>query len=75
MIPNDALINAVRDQGFTFKKQTERVVIYKERGTTARVAIRRNVMHDELYVRILLRQAGMPADKIERFITNTRRDH
>lgn len=75
MIPNDALINPVRSQGFRFKRQTERVDVYKQRGGTQRVAIRRNRLHDESYARVVLRQTGMPSDDIEHFITNARRSH
>lgn len=68
MIPNDALINALRTLDYHYKGQTDRVVLYKKRGSTKRVEIRRVTMHDEIAVRILLRQAGMEPDAIERFI-------
>ena len=45
MIQNDALINALRGLNFTFKQQTDRMMIYKQRGTTARVLVRRNATH------------------------------
>ena len=70
MIPNAALINALRDLDFSFKRQADRVVIYKKAGSTARVNVRRVTLHDEDYCRILLGQAGMPPDEIELFITN-----
>ena len=72
MIPNDALINALNGLEFSFKRQADRVMIYKKRGSTARINVRRITLHDEDYCRILLRQAGMPPDEIDRFITNYR---
>lgn len=49
MVPHDALINALRSLKFEFKRQADRVDLYKQRGTTARVAVRRNQWHDETY--------------------------
>ena len=70
MVPNDALINVLRDQGYTFKRQTDRVMLYKRRGGTQRVQVRRNACHDKKYVRILLAQAGMGQADIDNFIAS-----
>ena len=75
MIPKDALINAIRSLNFTFKDQTDRVEIWKKRGSTDRVEIRRRDLHDPLAVRIILRQAGMAAGDIELFIQSASRRH
>ncbi len=72
MIPNDALTNAVRSLGYKFKRQADRVNIFKKTGGTERVAIRRNVMHDEDYAVQVLRQAGMAPGDIERFIQSVK---
>jgi hypothetical protein len=72
MIPNGALIEVLRSLGFEFKRQADRVMLYKQRGTDVRVGVRRNQMHDEDYARTVLRLAGMPADKIEDFIRQAR---
>lgn len=60
MIPHDALINALRSLNFRFKRQADRVEVYKQSGTTRRVEVRRHDWHDETAVRTILRQAGMP---------------
>ena len=73
MIRNEALINVVRSQGYRFKKSTGRVNLYKERGGTRRIAIRRNRQHAPEYARIVLRDAGMSAPDIEEFIVQTDR--
>lgn len=72
MIPNDALINALRDLGYRYKDQTDKVMLYKKSGSTARVALRRTQLHDDVYARTLLRQAGMSPVNIEQFISTYR---
>ena len=69
MVPNDALTNAIRSLGFTFKRQTDRMMVWKRKGSTDRIMIRRNQFHSEEYSRILLKQAGMNPLEIDRFIS------
>jgi hypothetical protein len=71
VIPNDAVTNALRKLNFTFKRQADRVMIWKQRGSTRRVSVRRRDLHDPDAVRTLLKQAGMPHDEIENFINAT----
>jgi hypothetical protein len=40
MVPNDALINALRSLNFEFKVQSDRVMLYKKRGMSTRVGVR-----------------------------------
>lgn len=68
MVPNDALTNRLRQAGYTFKRQTDRMMIWKQKGSTRRVMVRRNRDHDDDAVRVLLRQAGLSPDEIEAFI-------
>jgi hypothetical protein len=68
VIPNTALIRALRSLRFSFKRQADHVVFYKQDGGTLRVGVRRNTEHDDDYARVILRQAGMAEDDIERFI-------
>lgn len=68
MISNEALTNAVRSLNFTFKKQTDRMMIWRKRGSPLRVQIRRNAYHTAEYAGTVLRQAGMSADEIEAFL-------
>ena len=63
---------AVRSLGFSFKDQTPRMKLYKQKGTNKRVEIRRNIAHDEDYLRQVLRQAGMAPDEIENLIRENR---
>jgi hypothetical protein len=76
VIPKDAIVNALRSLKFRYKDQTERIEIWKQAGSTRRVEIRRHDLHDDIAVRVILRQAGMSAGDIELFIqNNTRRKH
>lgn len=74
MIPHDALINALRSLNFRFKRQADRVEIYKQSGSTRRVEIRRHDWHDEITVRTILRQAGMEPAQINAFVTSAKKD-
>jgi hypothetical protein len=74
VIPHDALINALRSLHFRFKRQADRVEIYKQSGSTRRVEVRRHDWHDETVVRTLLRQAGMPPNDINAFIASAKKD-
>jgi ribosome-interacting GTPase 1 len=73
MIPHDALINALRSLKFKFKRQADRVEIYKQSGSTLRVEVRRHDWHDETAVRQILRHAKMPQAEIDGFIAGARR--
>jgi len=70
VVPNDAITNALRGLNFTFKKQTDRMMVWRQRGTQVRVLVRRNASHDEEYARTLLRQAGMPEHEIQAFLNS-----
>jgi hypothetical protein len=74
VIPNDALINFLRTKlDFHFKRQTDRVMLYKQRGSTNRVGVRRVSAHDETVVKTLLRQAGASDKDIEAFVAQYRK--
>ena len=58
--------------GFEFKKQSDRVMLYKQRGTTKRVEVRRNQAHEDDSARVILKQAGMASEDVEQFIREAR---
>lgn len=72
MIPHDALVNVLRHLDFHFKRQADRVELYRKKRSTLRVAIRRRDYHDEDYVKIVLKQAGMAPAEISTFIATCR---
>jgi Fe-S cluster assembly iron-binding protein IscA len=51
-------------------------MIYKQNGSTLRVSVRRNACHDPEYAMTVLRQAGMEAAEITKFISEyDRKNH
>ena len=69
MVPNDALISVLRRKlNYKFKRQTERVNVYKERGSTRRALIKKSAWHTPEYARSILRSAGMDEEDIEQFL-------
>jgi hypothetical protein len=58
MIPKDALVNALRSKNFSFKRQADRIELWRQNGTTRRVELRRKDLHDVVAAKALLRQAG-----------------
>ena len=71
MVPNDALINVLRRKlNYKFKRQTERVNVYKERGSTRRALIKKSAWQcvTPEYARSILRSAGMDEEDIEQFL-------
>jgi hypothetical protein len=71
-IPRQHLINRLRELGFTFRKRTGRVELYRCAATARRVEIVRKDLLDEEAVRSILRQSGVEREEIERFIGETR---
>lgn len=69
MVSNNALINILRSKGYTFNRQADRVEIWKQKGSTKRVMIRRNTAHDPEYVGIIMRQAGFGDGEILKFLS------
>ncbi len=68
MVPHTKLINAVRSKGYAFKRKTERVEVYKLKGSTKRVVVQANRTHDPKYARATLRLAGWTDPEIEKFL-------
>lgn len=68
MIPNSKLLNALRSRGYEFKDQLGRVCIYKLKGGTSRIEVRKHNYHGPDYCRHILVRAGMPLVEIEKFI-------
>jgi len=67
LVSREALVNRLRQAGFTFKRQADRVEIYKQKGTTTRVTVRRRDLLDAEHVSTVLRQAGLTEAEIATF--------
>ncbi len=68
MVPKEKLLNAIREKGYRFKRQTERVELYKLQGGTNRVQLRRTALHDNKVARSVLRDVGYSEEEIDAFI-------
>lgn len=68
MIQRSALINAVREYGYGFKKRAQRTEIWKKAGSTDRIHITRRKLLAPEDARYILQRAGMPIDDVERFL-------
>lgn len=75
MVSNNALINKIRSKGFSYKGRSDRMEIYKQRGTTKRILIRRHANHDPDYATAILRQAGFDEYEITAFIAEYNQCH
>ena len=68
MIQRSALINAVREYGYRFKRQAQRTEIYKKAGSTERLQITRRKSLAPEDARMILLRAGMPLEDVEQFL-------
>lgn len=75
VIPRDALCNKLHELGYSFKRQADRVCIYKRPGNPSFATVPRRDLLDEQYVGTQLRLAGCSPDEIEAFITQYRQSN
>lgn len=68
MIPNQALLGAIRRSDFSHHTQKKRVHVYKQVGGTRRIEIRRKKEHDPETVARLLRSIGWSDEQIQQFV-------
>lgn len=72
MIRRETFYNKLGELGYRFKRQTDRVLLYKKPNNPTFVTVPRRDLIDEDYVRTTLRVCGCSLDEIERFITVNR---
>lgn len=70
MIKRERIVNALRDKNFSFKRQADRVDIYKKNGASTLVTLRRVDLVTPEYAGTLLRQAGFNDVEIKKFISS-----
>ena len=73
LIPQSRFIETLRELGYTFKVQRRTHMLYRRRGSTNRVAVPRQRLLAEDYVRTTLRRVGAAAEQIEALIESSRR--
>jgi hypothetical protein len=72
-IPVEALCCVLREHGYTFKRQADRVMIWKQPGNHVPANLPRTTFTNEDRARGILRHVGMTFAEIENFITNHRK--
>ena len=68
MVGRDKLINALRKKNFSFKRQTERIDLWKQSGSTLRVQLPRKDTVDPKTAAFILKTAGYGDDEIREFL-------
>lgn len=69
MVRREQLINAIRTKGFGFKRQAERVDIWKQSGSTKRVMLPRRDLIEPKNAAFILKGAGFAESEIKRFLS------
>ena len=67
-ISREQVVRALRARKWKFKRETERVEIYKLPNNVSRIDVPRTKKFPILLVRTLLGQAGFTPDEIEKFL-------
>jgi hypothetical protein len=75
VIPREAFCNKLHELKYSFKRQADRVCLYKRPNDPHYVTVPRRDLLDEQYVRRTLQQCGCRAAEIEAFIVECRRCH
>jgi hypothetical protein len=68
VVGRDKLINAIRSKKFSFKRETERIHLYKQKGSTKRVQIRSSGDIDPKNAAFVLKSAGFTEDEVKKFL-------
>jgi hypothetical protein len=68
VIRREHFCNKLNTLNYTFQRQAVRVMIYRKRGSPARVMVPQRDHLDDDYVRLTLSQAGCKPEEIEAFI-------
>lgn len=72
MIRREHYCNKLRELGFKYKRESDRVYLYKKPGNPSFVAVPRSDLLDEDAVRAQLNLCGCKKDDIEKFIAQYR---
>jgi hypothetical protein len=69
VISKQHFINKIRELGYTFKRQADRVDLWRKKGGTHYIAVPRSDQLEDEFVSSSLRQAGCTRDDILNFIS------
>lgn len=70
MIQREKFINKLRELGYKFTKETKRIHLWKQPGTTHRVSMPKTKLLSQAYIKTTLRQCGCDDEEIEAFFTS-----
>jgi hypothetical protein len=62
------IVRRLRDANWEYSSETKRVEIWKRSGSVDRMDVPKKDKFPVLHVRVMLKQAGIPPDKIEEFL-------
>lgn len=71
-IRREAVVNKLRELGFTYKGQGDRMQLWKQKGTTRVAGVRRSDFIPEAEVRAALKLAGCTDEAVEDFLREAR---
>jgi hypothetical protein len=72
VIRREHFCNKLRELKYKYKRETERVLLYKRSNDPVYVMVPRRDLLDDDYVRIQLKQSGCSKEDIETFLTTYR---
>ena len=72
MIGRKPYLRKIRELGYGFKRQADRVALYRKPGETRFASVPRKGDLDEAFVRVELLRMGMSEEEVESFITGNR---
>ena len=73
-VPQRRLISEIAPDGYAFYEETRHQKIFRKRGGTHHVVIRKATMVEAQAARLVLRQVGRSPAEIEAFLESCRKD-
>ncbi len=67
-VRKERLVNLLREKGYKFKRQADRVELWRASNGTNRAAVPRRDWLEEFTVLSILRQCGLDEDEIQAFL-------
>lgn len=72
MVRRDTFVNKIRDLNYTLNNETKRVHIFRKKGGTHYITVKKCDKLEDDFVRSALQQAGLTLKDAESFIANHR---
>jgi hypothetical protein len=72
MIKREYFVNKLRELGFAFNRQADRVDQWRQRGTGRLISVPRRDLIPEIHVALALKQCGCDEEEIKAFIASAK---